>query len=425
MTDMNDVLIVDNDEVTREQLMGLLDDGASRLFFAADGQKAMEVFDKEEINVLVVDINLPDANGFDLLKRCKQKKPYCEVIITSSARNHEIAVQSLRKGAADYLQKPFEMDELFEAVDRAQQKVFENGQTTYKSTILVIDDEEQIAKRIQKFLEKEGFHVFIAFNGKDGLNVIENNKIEVLLTDIKMNGMDGIEVLNRAKLFSKDIEGIMITGYKEEDLAKKALRTGAIDYLTKPLDLDELLTSINQAVKKRRENKFREMALYDNLTNLPNRVLFLDRLRQAITLSKRYDHMLALLFLDLDRFKKVNDTLGHLAGDMLLKETAFRLIQCVRESDTVARMGGDEFTVILSQICSENDAAVVAKKITGALNREFDISGNVCHIGTSIGISTYPADGESPEVLLKRADAAMYAVKEKGRNDYQFYGRKA
>ncbi len=421
MQDIKSVLIVDSDEEIGGQLMNQLKNRSPQLFFAADGKSAMEIFTSEDVNILIVDTELNDISGLDILKKCKEKRPHCEVIMTGRARNPENAIQSLRRGAIDYLKKPIRMDELLEALRRAQKKRSEKGELSHERTILVIDDDEQIARRVKKFLEKEGYRVFIAFNGEDGINLVENYPVDIIVTDIKMDGMNGIEVLQKAKKLAKDIEGIMVTGYKEEDYAKKSLRTGAIDYLTKPIDLDELLISINRAIRQQMENKFREMALFDSLTGLPNRVLFMDRLNQALSISRRHRHKVGLLFLDLDRFKNVNDTLGHAAGDMLLKETAVRLKDCVRESDTVARLGGDEFTIILTQIVTEDDAAVVAKKVIETLSNRFKLGDHECSIGTSIGISTYPSDADSPEILLKNADAAMYNAKDQGRNNYQFF----
>lgn len=174
--------------------------------------------------------------------------------------------------------------------------------------------------------------------------------------------------------------------------------------------------------RKQLEERIRHLATYDNLTGLPNRVLFYDRLRQAIILAGRNRHELSLLYLDLDKFKAVNDTLGHDAGDEILKGAADRIQQQVRESDTVARIGGDEFAVILSKIASQQDAATVATKIVDALHAVFELSGGThetVHIGASIGIAMFPADGTDLDALLKVADAAMYKAKRSG-NSFSF-----
>jgi diguanylate cyclase (GGDEF)-like protein/PAS domain S-box-containing protein len=163
------------------------------------------------------------------------------------------------------------------------------------------------------------------------------------------------------------------------------------------------------------------LAHYDVLTDLPNRVLFRDRLERAVVHAQRHGRQAALLFLDLDGFKKVNDTMGHRAGDDLLKEVAARLRTCVRMTDTIARLGGDEFTVILEEVSAANDAAIVADKILMALRDPVAIEGREVFVGTSIGISLFPTDGENGDELLKHADTAMYQAKAAGKGRFNFY----
>lgn len=169
------------------------------------------------------------------------------------------------------------------------------------------------------------------------------------------------------------------------------------------------------------EQKIRHMAHYDFLTGLPNRALFLDQLERAIIMAKRKDYKIGMLFLDLDGFKRVNDTLGHDAGDLLLKEVSRRLKEIVRDSDTVARMGGDEFTFVLNDIGTDGNVAIVAQKIIDALSLPVQLAGHQCHIGGSIGIAIYPDHTLDPEILLRMADAAMYAAKQNGKNTYRFH----
>jgi diguanylate cyclase (GGDEF)-like protein len=173
--------------------------------------------------------------------------------------------------------------------------------------------------------------------------------------------------------------------------------------------------------RKAAEQRLERMANYDALTGLPNRSFFFDRLNQLILHAKRDQSRFALLFIDLDRFKEANDRLGHYFGDLLLKEVAERLIACVRNADTVARMGGDEFVVILSRITDTADAALMAQRLGGEIARPFDLQGHACILSASIGISLYPDDGETKELQLLKADTAMYRSKKQGRNKYQFY----
>jgi len=172
---------------------------------------------------------------------------------------------------------------------------------------------------------------------------------------------------------------------------------------------------------KRNESQLERQANYDGLTGLANRNLFQDRLNQALIFSRRHDCGLAVLFIDLDNFKNINDSLGHDAGDALLIQVASRLTGSVREGDTVARQGGDEFVLLLSEIRAEDNVSAITQKLLKALSAPFDIGGRELHITCSIGIASYPKDGEDNQTLLKNADAAMYRAKELGRNNAQYY----
>lgn len=173
--------------------------------------------------------------------------------------------------------------------------------------------------------------------------------------------------------------------------------------------------------RKHAEERIRHLAHHDALTNLPNRRMFIDRLHQAIATAKRNHTNLAVMFLDLDKFKPVNDDFGHDVGDLLLKEAAKRLQNCVRESDTVARTGGDEFIVLLPVIEAEQDAVNVAEKILHTIIQPFKLAGHSIHISSSIGISLYPEHGIDEETLTKNADAAMYQAKNSGRDNVKLY----
>jgi diguanylate cyclase (GGDEF)-like protein/PAS domain S-box-containing protein len=173
--------------------------------------------------------------------------------------------------------------------------------------------------------------------------------------------------------------------------------------------------------RKRAEQKIAHLAHYDYLTDLPNRALLLDILDHSTGLARRNKNKAAVLFLDLDGFKKINDTLGHDAGDLLLKEVARRLRETIRDSDTVARVGGDEFILVLDNIGSDDNAAQVAKKIISAMLEPFELMNQQCGIGASIGISMFPADSEETVKLVKLADEAMYLAKQSGKNTYRFY----
>ncbi|HEB01718.1 MAG TPA: diguanylate cyclase, partial [Nitrospirae bacterium] len=172
---------------------------------------------------------------------------------------------------------------------------------------------------------------------------------------------------------------------------------------------------------KENQKHLEQMAHYDLLTNLPNRTLMYDRLNHTISLAKRHEYQIAVLLLDLDRFKEVNDSLGHHIGDLLLVETAARLIETVRESDTVARMGGDEFLIILPEVGSTNNAANVAQKIIEYLAKPFFLEEHEIYVSGSVGITIFPIDGDDPDLLIKHSDTAMYHAKAQGKNNYKFF----
>jgi len=184
-------------------------------------------------------------------------------------------------------------------------------------------------------------------------------------------------------------------------------------------DISEIIALEDEHRKQRKLIEYQ--AYHDPLTNLPNRVLFQDRLQQAIAHSKRNDEKFALLFIDLDQFKKINDSLGHPIGDKVLIETANRFQQLVREEDTLSRLGGDEFTIILKNIKDEKNTATAAQKLINSMKKSIEIAHHQLHISASIGISIYPDDTDSQEDLIKFADTAMYKAKDEGRNNFQFY----
>ncbi|MBF0396379.1 MAG: response regulator [Desulfobacterales bacterium] len=329
------VLIVDDDPL----ILSLLDKEVKRNFFntclAHDGQSALEIFKKKSIDIVLIDVNLPDVNGLDLIQTAKTYAPNCEVIVITGYGNVDIATASLRKGAIDYIEKPINLEELKTAFGRALEKLAEKEQLAYKNTILLIDDEELVVNHLAVFLEQEGYNVFKAHSGEQGLEVIENNKIDVVITDIKMKGMSGIEVLQRAKRYYSDIEIIVVTGFKDEELSISALRAGAIDYINKPINLDELLFSISKAIDRINLNRtrlyrYRELKISKDIINKMNEEL--ERRIQART--KELDKVQGQLFhtSKLATLGEMSAGLAHeinqpLGGISLISKTFRKLMQ--------------------------------------------------------------------------------------------------
>ncbi len=255
------VLIVDDDRIIREQLEKELKRNFFSTFVAADGKTAFDLFDRGKIDILLIDIRLPDIDGLELLAKVKAQKPECEVIVITGFGTHDIAIQSLRRGAIDYLEKPVKIEDLNAAIGRAQEKLSEKEELSYRNVLLVIDDDEEILTLMKRTLEKEGYDVHGASDGTEGLNIIEKTRVDVIITDIQMNGLNGIEVFQHAKKMYTDIEGIMVTGHKDQQLAIQAVRAGAIDYITKPINLDDLIFAIQKAIERINLNRNR---LYRN-----------------------------------------------------------------------------------------------------------------------------------------------------------------
>lgn len=233
-----------------------------------------------------------------------------------------------------------------------------------------------------------------------------NDQHEISYEGIQPHGHYCIPIMSEGRLLGV-LNAYVEAGHVSDESEKKFLKTVA----------DTMAVVIE---RKQDEENLQKLAHNDPLTGLPNRALFHDRLEQGLAQAHRHQQELAVLFLDLDHFKEINDTLGHDMGDLLLRETAIRLLSCVRETDTVARMGGDEFTVILTEMKIPESAEQVAKSILEALLHPFDLNGTRCNVGCSIGIALYPAHGMDGETLLKHADTAMYHAKIK-RNTYCYY----
>lgn len=252
---------------------------------------------------------------------------------------------------------------------------------------------------------------------------LDGESYDVVLLDLTLPDAKGIDGVNRLVEFKPDIPIVVMSASDDEQTAVEALKSGAQDYLVKsPADSKVMIRALRYAIeRKRSEQHIHQLANYDRLTKLPNRDLCQDRLRQSIAQASRQNTLVAVLFFDLDRFKVINETLGHGLGDQLLQHVAQRMKSSLRETDTVGRLGGDEFVVILTGLTDTSDAARVAQNILNTLVRPITLNDHEVFVTTSIGISLYPNDATDVEALIQNADAAMYRAKEQGRNHYQFY----
>ncbi|MBU0945924.1 MAG: EAL domain-containing protein [Proteobacteria bacterium] len=309
--------------------------------------------------------------------------------------------------------------------------------------IQIVDDDFATRLLMRASLEKEGFRVAEAENGLIAVAEFEELHPDAILLDVMMPKLDGFDTCRAIRKHSRGINTpiLMVTGLEDLDSIHRAFDSGATDFITKPINWPVLnyrvkymlraSEAFNDVVDKQKQ--IQELAFFDHLTGLANRTMFKDSLEHVLTESTAEETQLAVLFMDLDRFKTINDTLGHHIGDILLKNVAERINTCIRESDTfsrlkknesksyVSRLGGDEFTIMLPKLRNPEDASKVAQRINTSLAQAFTIETHEIFISASIGISIFPLDGTNAEILMKHADLAMYHAKEKGKNGFQFY----
>ena len=290
--------------------------------------------------------------------------------------------------------------------------------------ILLVDDDRGMRFAMRKVLEEDGYRVDEVSNGEQALIYCERFMPDLVLMDAIMPEMDGFRACAEIQALpcGKGVPVLIITALNDETSIGRAFAAGAIDYISKPVNFAVLRKRIARILQASRAEKYvHQLAYNDTLTGLPNRTMFTERLTEIVTAQTR-DQITAVLFLDLDRFKLVNDTFGHDAGDLLIKVVAERLLGCVRQGDIVSRFGGDEFTILLHKVKSSEVVKRVAEKILQTLSRPFVFLGKEMHVSTSIGIAMYPKDGNEIGTLLKNADIAMYRAKTQG-DCYQFYDK--
>ncbi|MDQ7076190.1 MAG: EAL domain-containing protein [Gammaproteobacteria bacterium] len=293
--------------------------------------------------------------------------------------------------------------------------------------LLLIEDNPADAFLLQYMLqhiEGQNFSVQHVTRLKEAQQQFEAGyQADIVLLDLSLPDSQGMETVTAIIDIAPHTPIIVMTGNQDPSAVQEAVKIGAQDFLIKgENDARFLDKTIRYAIeRKSAESRLTYLAHYDSLTGLANRALFDDNLRQALARSRRKESLLGLLFIDLDRFKMINDTLGHDAGDELLRNVAQRIKNVIREGDFAARLGGDEFTVIVEGIAAISNAGIVAQKILQAMSAPFTLNGQQVAVSSSIGVATYPTAGNSAEELIKNADIAMYRAKNRGRNNYQIY----
>jgi two-component system cell cycle response regulator len=303
-----------------------------------------------------------------------------------------------------------------------------------EARILMVDDQAANVQLLEEMLREAGYRCIASTLDPHAVCALHrDNPYDLILLDLQMPGMDGFQVMEGLKEIETDSYLPVLVFTAQPDHKLRALAAGAKDVISKPFDLMEAKARIHNMLEVRLLYRQLEqyslalesMALHDALTGLPNRRLLFDRLALGIAHARRNSSTMAVMCLDLDGFKQINDTLGHDAGDALLRMVADRLVAAVREEDTVARLGGDEFVIALWESSHAGAVARLAEKVVQAVSEPYQIQGHDVHITVSVGVGMYPTHGEAVETLIKSADLALYEAKRSGKNDYRIAEQRA
>ncbi|MEJ2622774.1 MAG: EAL domain-containing protein [Candidatus Thiodiazotropha sp.] len=434
------ILIADDEPRARASLKELLRFTGHEVTLAESGREAIELINSNNFDLILLDLNMPDLNGHKVMEHIDQNSIECDIVVISGEATFNHASLALRKGAKDFLRKPYQPDELLRTIDN-----------TLEHRLLKLEN-KLISQRLD---ESESLHKFIVNNSPDMIYLLDqegrfafiNERIEGLL------GYKPKEIIGQhfsTLVFEEDINQANHS-FNERRTGERATRSTEIRLNCKinkgprffesrivPIELSSIgVYSVDEdnqksfigtygvardiTERKQAEELIKYQLHHDLLTNLPNRTLFRDRLNMAIAHSKRSGKKLVVMYLDMDRFKIINDSLGHYVGDELLKLVGQRLRSELREADTLARVGGDEFNLLIPEINDIQDARNLAEKILRLTAEPFYIKNEEIFISFSIGISVYPSDGDTKDALIKQADIAMYKVKNSGKNGYAFY----
>jgi diguanylate cyclase (GGDEF)-like protein/PAS domain S-box-containing protein len=429
MTVIRNLLLIDKNpahaEAFREALPNAKD-GPFHIEWVQSFSQGVERLREKTIWAIFANLSLPDSQGLDTIDKLLQAAPGVPILVMGGVEDEDLSTEALQHGAKDYL--------------------LEGHIDTYSFGRAIRNMAERRTAEEVLFIEKERASVTLNSIGDAVLSTdILGNVTYLNVVAEKMTGWTCAEALGRplGEVFhiidgatrepSPNPMALAVETDRTVGLTANCIlirRDGSESFIEdSAAPIHDRSGSITGAVivfhdvsmSKTITEEMAHLATHDGLTNLPNRMLLTDRANQAIVRARRNGTRVAVMYLDLDGFKHINDSLGHTVGDKMLRSVATCLVCCVRSSDTVSRQGGDEFVVLLSEISHAADASITARKILTALTSSHACNDANLHITLSIGLSTYPEDGEDAETLIKNADAAMYLAKQEGRNNYRFY----
>lgn len=437
ITDQMRILIVDDEPRFRAAYRQLLAGAGRSIEECGTGADAVHRLDRRDIDVVILDLKLPDIGGIEIMEWLQRNHIATSVIVFSADDSIDSAINALRQGAFEFIRKHCAPDELIQTVERAMRR-----RRMEQEHALMTARLEQ-SERLHRFLVEQSPDIIYTLDSA-GRFIFINGRVETLLgyTREELIGQHYTAVVH------EEDRALARYAFNERRIGERATTNAEIRLLSKDHGVrhfeNRMIVAIlsSQGIyapdggaaqqqfmgtsgvarditaRKRAEETIAFQAFHDLLTGLPNRILFKDRLELAITQAQRRQQRVGVMFIDIDRFKLINDSYGHHEGDELLKAFAQRTRGCLRSGDTLARQGGDEFTVLLPDITHSDDVTTIAAKIVAELKHPFVVAGRDFHATASIGIAHYPEDGDSPEALIRKADLAMYQTKAQGKNGY-------
>jgi diguanylate cyclase (GGDEF)-like protein len=421
------VLFVDDEPNVRSAFRRLLLREGIEADVAESGAEALELAGEYRYSVVVTDLAMPGMGGTMLVHRLKLAQPEATYIAVTGLKHFDAEYRkALEDEQLKVFQKPWDEERLLSTIRRALETHAVRGRMrqpkqlgeTELRILLVEDNPSDAALFGKKVRAAMGSLCQIqrASTLASAVSLVETEKFDIIVADLLLPDAHGLEAVLMLQRAGPAIPLLVLTGNDDDSVAVKAVQVGAQDFLVKDQTDGALLRrSIRYSIeRKQSEQHLMRMALYDQLTGLANRSLFRQRLAHAVARTRRTSESFGVMVLDLDRFKAINDALGHDAGDVLLQKVAATLLMAVRESDTVARLGGDEFAILLEPVVSQSEISVIVSRILSAISEPYDLGEDEVIVTTSIGVALYPEAGDSVDVLLKSADAAMYVAKEEG-----------
>jgi len=418
------VLFVDDDPICRRHFEVLLASRDIVVDVAASADEAIGFARRHQYRVIVCDLVMPRLDGLAVIERVRPTQADARFLVTTALEPVQ-ARGMLRGGQVDgVLWKPWEVGSLLAVLERLVTRPDRSptqepsGPLDLVGTVLIVDDSPYDVARLTALLRagmtKGTCICAVASLGEAVAHVTsEANRPAVVLLDLHLPDADGLKAVARLSELGLEAPIIVIGDWQDEAVAVQAVQAGAQDYMVREhADERRLIRTIRQAVGRNDSQlKLTRVALYDQLTGAANRVLFERRAEQAVSAARAQTTKLGLLFVDLDRFKSINDRNGHDVGDALLSAFAMRLSDCLQPSDLLCRLGGDEFAILAPRIQTHEEAHELASAFSEAMSLPFELSGHTLAVSASVGVALFPDDGANEKELLRSADVAMYAAK--------------